>query len=734
MFPFLSFFRGYRRTHLRADLVAGLTVALVLIPQSMAYAQLAGLPAYYGLYAGFLPPLIAALFGSSHQLATGPVAVVSLMTATTLAPLATTGSEGYIAYAILLALLVGLFQLILGVLRLGMLVNFLSHPVVNGFTNAAALIIATSQLNKLFGVDVDSAEHHYQTVYYSVAAAIKHAHWPTLLLAVLAFVIMAVLKKIRPGIPNVLVAVAITTTLSYITGYELSRKVSLETIEVAEVHRLIADFNSSLDEIERAMSERIALNSKLKEAEREHGAHSIQAIELSASVSVQAVSIDRLQRQAALVRETLRDYRFRMIESREGMSAFRLAEGKGGGQWRMKVGNGHIPPESIPMIGGGEIVGVIPQGLPKFSAPKLDFSVMVELFAMAVIISLLGFMEAISIAKAIAARTGQRLDPNHELIGQGLANLASAINQGYPVSGSFSRSAVNFQAGAVTGLSSAFSSLMVMITLLFLTPLLYYLPQSVLAAIIMMAVIGLLNVSGFIHAWEAQKYDGAISIITFVATLYFAPHLDRGIMIGVVLSLGFYLFRTMQPKIAILSKTQDGQFRDAVRRNLETCRHVAVVRFNNSLFFANVSYLEDIILETIASQPELRHILIVGNGINELDASGEVLISRLVTRLRQRGLEVSFSGLNDSVLDVLRRTHLYEKIGEERFFGSVAHAVQEIHRGSCIKSPEHRCPLIYPKFKAFALAPEAIQALKAKKEWNVPGEVFSEPEDGNTPQ
>jgi MFS superfamily sulfate permease-like transporter len=725
LFPFLTWLKGYRFQYLGSDFVAGVTVALVLIPQSMAYAQLAGLPAYYGLYAGFLPPLIAALFGSSQQLASGPVAVVSLMTATTLAPLATQGSEGYIAYAILLALMVGIFQFLLGVLRLGMLVNFLSHPVVNGFTNAAAIIIATSQLSKLFGVDVDSAERQYQTVYYTVLAALKHTHWPTLLLGVLAFLIMIVLKKVSPRIPNVLVAVALTTTVAWLTGYESNRKAVLEEIVAPEVQRIVTEFNSTLDEVERAMAERVAVSSKLKEAERDHGARSVPAIELSADLAVQEVLVARLQQRIGLLRDQLRDYRFRAEGTPEGTVFFEPLEvspaagGNPGGKWRMKVGSGRLNVKGITMIGGGEVVGVVPRGLPRFALPKLDFGVVPDLFTMGAIISLLGFMEAISIAKAMAARTGQRLDPNQELIGQGLANMVSAVTQGYPVSGSFSRSAVNFQAGAVTGLSNAFGSLIVLLTLLFLTPLLYYLPQSVLAAIIMMAVIGLLNISGFIHAWAAQRYDGAISVITFFATLWFAPHLDRGITIGVALSLGLYLFRTMQPQIATLSKTPDGQYRDAVRRGLETCRHVAVVRFNSSLFFANVSYLEDVILEIIAAKPDLRHVLIVGNGINELDASGEVLISHLVTRLRQRGLEVSFSGLNDHVVDVLKRTHLYEKIGEDRFFGSVAHAVDKIHHGSCIKSPEYRCPLIHPKFKPFAVAPEFVRELE-KKAWTKP--------------
>ena len=225
IFPFLEWFKTYNSFALRADAIAGLTVALVLIPQSMAYAQLAGLPTYYGLYAAFLPPLVAALFGSSRQLATGPVAVVSLMTAASLAPLATAGSEGYIAYAILLSLMVGVFQLLLGILRLGLVVNFLSHPVVNGFTNAAAIIIATSQLDKMFGASVDTAEHHYETIMRVIQAAVHYTHWPTLIMGAAAFAIMFGLKKISPKIPNVLVAVMITTLISWAFGFQHDNQV-----------------------------------------------------------------------------------------------------------------------------------------------------------------------------------------------------------------------------------------------------------------------------------------------------------------------------------------------------------------------------------------------------------------------------------------------------------------------------------------------------------------------------
>jgi MFS superfamily sulfate permease-like transporter len=230
IFPFLAWFRGYGVEKLKLDAVAGVTVALVLIPQSMAYAQLAGLPPYYGLYASFLPPVLASLFGSSRQLATGPVAVVSLMTAASLEPLATAGSEAYIAYAVILALLVGLFQLSLGILRLGLVVNFLSHPVVNGFTNAAAIIIASSQLSKMFGVTVDSAEHHYETIVRVVQAAMHYTHWPTLALGALAFAVMFFLRRINPRIPNVLVAVALTTVISWAVGFQHDARVALEAV------------------------------------------------------------------------------------------------------------------------------------------------------------------------------------------------------------------------------------------------------------------------------------------------------------------------------------------------------------------------------------------------------------------------------------------------------------------------------------------------------------------------
>ncbi|MDY6852950.1 MAG: SulP family inorganic anion transporter, partial [Thermodesulfobacteriota bacterium] len=486
-FPFIGWVKNYGFGDFRADAISGLTVALVLIPQSMAYAQLAGLPSYYGLYASFLPPMVAALFGSSRQLATGPVAVVSLMTAASLEPLATAGSDGYIAYAILLALMVGLFQFSLGVLRLGVIVNFLSHPVVNGFTNAAAIIIATSQLSKIFGVYVDKAPHHYETIIEVVKAAIHYTHWPTLFMGVLAFAIMYGLKWIAPKIPNVLVAVAVTTVISVGIGFEHNAVVQISAIDSPKAEKLIGEFNLAAKAIPALDKARAEVNKALFKAKSADDVFGVLQAEHEANVIL--IKAGRMKDRAHKLREELRALHFVGVPLAGGSLRFHLAgeypDKTGDGRtWRIKVGNYPLQTSQLLMMGGGAVVGVVPRGLPALSMPRLDFKVILHLLPFAAIISLLGFMEAISIAKAMAAKTGQRLDPNQELIGQGLANICGAVAKSYPVSGSFSRSAVNLQAGAISGLSSVITSLTVVIVLLFFTPLLYHLPQSVLAAII----------------------------------------------------------------------------------------------------------------------------------------------------------------------------------------------------------------------------------------------------------
>ncbi|MFO7987549.1 MAG: SulP family inorganic anion transporter [Desulfatiglandaceae bacterium] len=698
IFPFISWFKGYSVSDLRIDALSGLTVALVLIPQSMAYAQLAGLPAYYGLYASFLPPMIAALFGSSRQLATGPVAVVSLMTAASLEPLATAGSEGYIAYAIMLALMVGVFQLMLGLLRLGLVVNFLSHPVVNGFTNAAAIIIASSQLSKMFGVYVDKAEHHYETIIRVIESAFHYTHWPTFLMGALAFAIMYGLKWISPRIPNVLVAVAVTTILAWATGFQHNTTVDISSIASPQVRELIEDFNEVCHKIPQLAQERSEANEAKNQAKKAHNVG--EALNAEHEARRLTLQLERLKEKANAYRDQLRHFKLRAVHEPDGSLTFyrdgHIPAGSDhdGRIWRIKVGNTPLPQDGLIMMGGGAVVGQIPRGVPSLTMPKIDSNVIFHLFPYAAIISLLGFMEAISIAKAMAAKTGQRLDPNQELIGQGLANICGAMGKSYPVSGSFSRSAVNLQAGAVSGLSSVFTGFAVVIVLLFFTPLLYYLPQSVLAAVIMMAVIGLINVSGFVHAWKAKWYDGAISIITFVCTLGFAPHLDKGIMIGVALSLGVFLYKNMRPKVVSLSRHEDEALRCVTTHGLKECPYISMVRFDGPLFFANASYLEDKVTEFMRSKKDLKHIIIVGNGINDIDASGEETLSLLVDRVRSAGVDISMSGVNESVMEVLERTFFIAKIGRDHLYPTMEKAIESVHKEAHPLGKEEFCPLL----------------------------------------
>ena len=691
----------------------------------MAYAQLAGLPAHYGLYASFLPPMIAALFGSSRQLATGPVAVVSLMTSASLEPLAASGSQGFIEYAILLALMVGVFQFAIGALRLGVVVNFLSHPVVNGFTNAAAIIIATSQLSKIFGVSVESAEHHYETVFRVVSAAMEWTHLPTFGMAVLAFALMMGVRRFNPRLPNVLIAVVITTILAVVVDFEHDETVSTERVVSLSLAGLVDQFNAAITariKIDRVRSEGTEVTSGITEGagefcQRCHTNRSIERFTLGAAVDESGATSEHLlalhqlaglldahafevKEQVATVRARLRALEFVRVPDDDPHAGFYEQGLVPAGaptdhrHWRLKIGNKPLEPEHLLMMGGGAVVGAIPRGLPSPILPRIDMKVIPRLMMPAVIISLLGFMEAISIAKAMAAKTGQRIDPNQELIGQGIANICGSVGQSYPTSGSFSRSAVNLQAGALTGMSSVITSLTVVIVLLFFTPLLYHLPQAVLAAVIMVAVIGLVNVSGFVHAWHAQWYDGAISIVTFLSTLAFAPHLDRGIMVGVILSLGVFLYKSMRPTVTSLSRRRDDDtLRSALIHGLEECIYIDLVRFDGPLFFANATYLEDQINERLRAKVELRHLIIVSNAISDIDASGEEALSLLVDRVRSSGVEISFSGVNESVIRVLERTHLIERIGRDRIFPTMEWAVRAVFDEAHANGHEETCPL-----------------------------------------
>lgn len=697
LFPFIEWLGATRAATLKTDALAGLTVALVLIPQSMAYAQLAGLPAYYGLYASFLPPMVAALFGSSRQLATGPVAVVSLLTVVALEPLAPLGTPGYIAYAVLLALLVGLFQFMLGVLRLGLLVNFLSHPVINGFSNAAAIIIASSQLAKLLGVEVDTAGYHFETIAKVIAAAIHHLHWPTLLMGLAAFAIMYVMRLLYPHSPNVLVAVLATTIIAWLTGFERQVEMPASALTAPPAHALIKRYNAVVDAQTNLAAQRTTLR---QQAMTPTSQDPTAAMKAGHRAQLLGLEIKQLQSEAGTLREKIRRLLIEGIAyAPNGATGFylkgNLPEGaRGDGRtWRIIVDRGPIALDAVSLAAGGKVVGAVPRGLPGIALPETDTQTIGHLLFFAVIISLIGFMEAISVARVAAARTGQRIDPNQELVGQGLANMIGAFTKGYPVSGSFSRTAVNMKAGAFSGISSVVTSLVVAAVLLFFTPLLYHLPQSVLAAIIMMAVMGLININGFFQAWRAQWYDGAISVITFISTLAFAPHLDRGILIGVTLSLGVFLYKSMRPTVVDLSLGVDRGLHDAVAYGLEQCHYIDVVRFDGPLFFANASYLEEQIRDRRKYKEGLKHIIIVADGINDIDASGQEAMSFVVDRVRRAGIDISLSGANDSVMAALTRTHLAAKIGEDHFFPTMQSAINAIHTLTHLDGDEESCPL-----------------------------------------
>jgi SulP family sulfate permease len=583
LFPFLLWIKDLSKPKtIKADIIAGVTVGFVIVPQSMAYAQLAGLGPQYGLYAAFLPVLIGALMGSSRQLSTGPVAVVSLLTAAALGEIVTDPSS-YAVYAALLALIVGLFQFSLGVLRLGFVINFLSHPVVTGFTNAAAIIIGASQLPKVFGIrvinsnDTDwisacqplslieriesvgssglhticNADQSYETIARLLEAALFYTHLPTLTMALMGVLSIVVLQRYFPRMPAILTVAVISTAASFLIDYE--------------------------------------------------------------------------------------------------------------------------------SMGGAIVNSIDIDGLFSFKVPSFDFNAMGTLFIYAITISLIGFMEAISVAKSMAATTKQRLDVNQELIGQGLSNIASSFFQGYAVSGSFSRSAVNLTAGAVTGFSSVVTAIIVGLTILWLTPLLYHLPQATLAAIILMSVVNLVHFSPLRHAWKVEKHDGWVGLLTFIMTLIFAPHLENGIAFGIIMSLGLFLYRTMEPNFIELS-VQKGSIIASrfVDDTTEVSNAVKIAKWSGSLYFANAAYFETKLLNLISkNNEELKYIVVDVASIVQVDASGEQVLRNLVESCSASGVEILFAR-TERLEAELYRSGFKKRFGENRFFDLRADALKYI--------------------------------------------------------
>jgi SulP family sulfate permease len=674
VFPFLSWFPMTRDT-LRADLLAGITVTLVLVPQSMAYAQLAGLPAYYGLYAAFLPVIIGALWGSSRQLATGPVAIVSLLTASALAPLAATGSEQYIALAIMLAFLVGAIQLALGLFRLGAVVNLLSHPVIMGFTNAAALIIGLSQLNKLLGVPMARSESFLADI-AGVLRQVGDTHLPTLAMGLAALGLMVLLKRFAPKLPNVLIAVALATLVSWQIGFEREARVPLHAIQDPDLRALATDYSAAQERIAELEAASPKLRAQLQAAQGRNDVSAGELARLDYELMLTRLQHDELLKENRSRMQTLRRQSFALVGS-EGHPVLQSAEKAtaDGRRWRIKK----LTPDDVHLTGGGEVVGAIPSGLPSLSLPQLDWHGFTGLLSAALVISLVGFMEAVSIAKAMAAKTRSRIDPNQELIGQGLANVAGSMAQSFPTSGSFSRSAVNLNAGAVTGLASVLSGALVLLTLLFLTDLLYHLPQAVLAAVIMMAVAGLINIEGLRHAWKLHKHDGIAAVVTFAATLAFAPHLDKGILFGAAVAIALLLYRRMRPRAEVLGRDREGTLAGMEAHDLQPIsEHYVPVRFDGELTFVNVAYFEDMVLEALARFPNARAILVVGSGINEMDASGEEKLRAIASRLKSMGVALYMSSLKQQVRTAFERGGLADVIPEDHVFKTKEAAMEAL--------------------------------------------------------
>jgi SulP family sulfate permease len=551
LFPFLSWGREIGPGTLRADLIAGITVALVAIPQSLAYAQLAGVPAYYGLYATLLPCVIGTLFGSSRQLSTGPVAMTSLLTAASVIPLAAWGSDEFYATVILLALLSGAMQIVLGLARMGVLLNFLSHPVLMGFINAAAIIIGLSQFAPLIGMSLRNSKHLLSDIVH-VLASMDEMHAVSLLFGLVSLALMVAIRRFAPRLPGVLIAVALATFASSLVGFE--------------------------------------------------------AI-------------------------------------------------------------------------GGRVVGTVPEGLPGFNVPVLDGRVIASLVPMAFVIALVSFVEAMSSGKIIAIKTRTPWDENQELIGQGLAKVAAAFSGTMPVSGSFSRSALNLAAGARTGISSIVTAGAVLITVMYFTPLLYHLPRPTLAAVIILAVFNLIDFKAFRAAWRASRHDGVSAGTTFVVTLALAPNIQYGILTGIILSLALFLFRTMTPRIVLLGLDERGHLQNAEKYNLPRFHpEVIAIRFDGQLYFANVSYFEQSVVSLVSKDPSLRYLLVDSRGINGLDASGVEMLRGLVDRLRSNGIELAFCNIKGPVVDVMRRSGLLDKIGGERIFLTEQAALEDFEK------------------------------------------------------
>ena len=536
--------RRYDRRDLGTDLGAGLTVAVMLVPQGIAYALLAGMPAVAGLYASTVPLVAYAVVGSSRALAVGPVAIMSLLTLAGVSALAEPASPEFIALAGLLALMVGVLQLALGLLRGGVIVAFLSHAVVSGFTSAAAIVIGLSQLRHLIGVPLE-ADRPIMLVAEALAR-LGEAHLPTLALGLGAMALLLVGKRLHRRFPAPLVVVVLATLFVSLLG---------------------------------------------------------------------------------------------------------LAEQ------------------------GVRTVGPVPPGLPLPRLPDAPMAAILDLLPIALTIAFVGFMESVAVARALAAKDGERIDADRELAGLGLANLAAGLLAAFPVTGGFSRSAVNHQAGARSGLASVVSALLVALTLLALTPLFRDLPQAALAALVIVAVAGLIDTTEPRHLWRVRRSDAASLAVTFLATLLIG--VEPGILIGVAFSLAVFVWRSAFPHVAVMGRLDEqGVWRNVERYpDVRLSQQLVVLRPDASLYFANATYLRDVVERALAERAEAAGLVLDLSAVNDVDAVGLGALEVLMAELDQRGLEVHLAGMKGPVRDVAAKAGWAERYAGRAFHLSIDRAV-----------------------------------------------------------
>ncbi|MDJ0822396.1 MAG: sulfate permease [Paracoccaceae bacterium] len=549
--PILNWSRSYTRDTATSDVVAAVIVTIMLIPQSLAYALLAGLPAEMGLYASILPLVAYAIFGTSRALAVGPVAVVSLMTAAAIGNLGLTDPAQIALAAITLAFLSGAILLAMGVLRLGFLANFLSHPVIAGFITASGILIAASQLRHIFGVDA-----HGHTLIEVASTLFTHLPETNFFTLTIGIAAIAFLFWVRKGLKPLLLSTGLPPRLADV---------------------------------------------------------------LAKAGPVAAVAVTTLA------------------------------------VWLFGLQNW-----------GVAIVGTVPTGLPPLTAPSFDPALWSQLFMSALLISIIGFVESVSVAQTLAAKKRQRITPDQELVGLGASNVAAAVSGGYPVTGGFARSVVNFDAGAETPAAGAFTAIGIALAALLLTPLLFFLPKATLAATIIVAVLSLVDFSILKKTWGYSKVDFIAVAATIALTLGFG--VETGVSAGVILSIGLHLYKTSRPHVAEVGLVPGTQhFRNILRHEVETLPELVTLRVDESLYFANARFLEDYVLNRVACDQPLKHVVLMFPAVNEVDMSALESLEEINKRLSEMGIRLHLSEVKGPVMDRLQRSHFLDELTGQVF-------------------------------------------------------------------